>query len=294
MALCRRADRHTCQRMIQLRQLPVTVRDELRLFTQHPAQRLHPLLREPGQLCEAACTDRIQNAENGVAHPDVSFDGTLGIRLREPFVDGVHLPGHSFADGVDISRCAAYVHRGQLADPRLAAKPAGEKLQRFEHGCRCWHEDVVHPFGRVVEPLCLNDAAQKNFADRGLRLLRFEQAKLRHDIFTYPHAASGEDPLALPRSRAVARDDDRKIRPHGGQHVCIMQNAGRVSAVRPADEQKDIRLFPPDLVDIILRQLKRKLSDQLCSGAEAGHARGLQRQLRHKARYDHPQSACRG
>ena len=48
-----------------------------------------------------------------------------------------------------------------------------------------------------------------------------------------------------------------------------MQNAGRVSAVRPADEQKDIRLFPPDLVDIILRQLKRELSDQLCSGAEA-------------------------
>ena len=98
----------------------------------------------------------------------------------------------------------------------------------------------------------------------------------------------------MPRSRAVARDDDRKIRPHGGQHVCIMQNAGRVSAVRPADEQKDIRLLPPDLVDIILRQLKRELSDQLCSGAEAGHARGLQRQLRHKARYDHPQSACRG
>lgn len=49
-----------------------------------------------------------------------------------------------------------------------------------------------------------------------------------------------------------------------------MQNAGRVSAVRPADEQKDIRLLPPDLVDIILRQLKRELSDQLCSGAEAG------------------------
>ena len=60
--------------------------------------------------------------------------------------------------------------------------------------------------------------------------------------FSHTRAASGEDPLALPRSRAVARDDDRKIRPHGGQHVCVMQNAGRVSAVCPADEQKDIRL----------------------------------------------------
>ena len=45
--------------------------------------------------------------------------------------------------------------------------------------------------GAEIEQAVISALYEAFFADRGLRLLRFEQAKLRHDIFTYPHAASG-------------------------------------------------------------------------------------------------------
>ena len=70
-----------------------------------------------------------------------------------------------------------------------------------------------------------------------------------------------------------------------------MNDAGTVAAVCAADQKEDVRVYALNRLQIILRQFKRKLPDNLCARAETCQPCSLHRQLRHKSADHHPPAA---
>ena len=158
---------------------------------------------------------------------------------------------------------------------------------------RCRHHRAAHLLRSGAQSLRLHDAAQENAADSLLCVLCFEHAKLRHDVFADGHLTALQRFSALLHSRAVPCQNDGKLRPDRRQHLRVMNDAGAVAAVRAADQKKNVRVHALNRLQIILRQFKRKLPDNLCARAETCQPCSLHRQLRHKSADHHPQSARR-
>ena len=154
-------------------------------------QGLRPLRREPGQRSHLLQRRRLHNAADAVAHTDVALHRPLDIRLRQALIDRAALLGHAIGDGIHIRGGAAHIQRHQLADARLALAALCQQLHGTHHGGRRRHQDAGNELGRMGKALCLNDPVQKQRANTFLGRLDVEHAELRHDIFTYPHAASG-------------------------------------------------------------------------------------------------------
>lgn len=107
-----------------------------------------------------------------------------------------------------------------------------------------------------VQALCLHDAAQENAADGLLRVLRFEHAEFRHDVFADGYLEALQRLPALLHGRAVACQNDGKLWPDRRQHLRVMNDAGTVAAVRAADQKKNVRVHALNGFQIVLRQLE--------------------------------------
>ena len=115
---------------------------------------------------------------------------------------------------------------------------------------------IGHALCRGVQALCLHDAAQENAADGLLRVLRFEHAEFRHDVFADGYLEALQRLPALLHGRAVARENDWELRADRGEHLRVMNDAGAVAAVRAADQKKNVRVHALNGFQIVLRQLE--------------------------------------
>ena len=247
---------HGGDRVIKHLQLRIVLRQRLRIVRKQLHERLHPLRRKPGKLRQPLRARRSQHALDGIAHTDIALDRPLDIRLRQTLVDPVHLPGHPLGNGIDVRRRAADIHTDQLPDAGRFVRSLRQQRHGLHDRRRRRHHRAAHALCRGVQALCLHDAAQENAADGLLRVLRFEHAEFRHDVFADGYLEALQRLPALLHGRAVARENDWELRADRGEHLRVMNDAGAVAAVRAADQKKNVRVHALNGFQIVLRQLE--------------------------------------
>ena len=116
-------------------------------------------------------------------------------------------------------------------------------------------------------------------------------AEFGHHVFADVNLPPGEDAFTFPRGVAVAGDHDGEVPARLCEHVRVVQDAGLVATVRPANEQEDVRFFGNDLRGVVLGQLEGVGPYDLCTCAEACAFCRFRREFRHEAACDHSEAA---
>ena len=244
----RRLHRQGGQGVIQRLQLRIPFGQLVGVVPQHCQQLLRALDGKSGEAADLIDAGGLHDAPDAVAHANVALHGPLGEGLRQALIDGVHLLGHPVGHGVDVRGRAAHIHGHQIADAGLALAAAAQQLHGLEHRRGGRHQDVRQQAGHPGEPLGLDDAVQENLPDLALGGLDIQHAEFRHDVGTDVRGVAGEDALAFPGRRPVARNDDGEVRRQGGQHLRIVEDALLIAAVGSAHQEEDVGLRGADVL----------------------------------------------